>query len=352
VLAGILWLILTRWQAGPSSQTASDQPSFAPQSPTDQAAVTPQLTVPAPAGSIILSARNPDAVARGLTVNPLLKENSLTFYREQYLLPEGLDVVWSGEHATCAEGTTAPAFRDAVLQRVNYFRAMAGVPADIVFWDEFNQKAQKAALLLSANNRISHTPDPSWYCYSAEGAEAAENSNLFLGVFGWRAVDGYIEDGGSDNYWLPHRRLLLEPRAVSMGSGDIPPASGFPGANALWVLGAWSAERPATRETFVAWPPPGYVPYQVVFPRWSFAYPKANFSEASVSMSYQGQDVALDVLPVVGHYVDNTLVWEPQMAFAVAPAEDQWYTVQIRNVVINGQINHFSYVVILFDPGS
>src|SRR3954464_7620558 len=62
-----------------------------------------------------------------------------------------------------------------------------------------------------------------------------------------------------------------------MGTGDVPssgPADDpYPAANELCVFdGNTFGPRPATREEYVAWPPPGYVPYQVVGPRWSFAY--------------------------------------------------------------------------------
>jgi glucose uptake protein GlcU len=42
--------------------------------------------------------------------------------------------------------------------------------------------------------------------------------------------------------------------------------------------------RPSTRNIYVAYPPPGYVPYKLVWPRWSFAYPGANFANASVAI--------------------------------------------------------------------
>ena len=69
-----------------------------------------------------------------------------------------------------------------------------------------------------------------------------------------------------------------------MGTGDVPSANNL--WNDLWVFDTnYSAPRPGTRDGFVAWPPKGYVPYQAVYPRWSFSYPGADFSGASVTMS-------------------------------------------------------------------
>lgn len=65
---------------------------------------------------------------------------------------------------------------------------MAGVPATVVLSGEFTAKAQKAALMMSVNRQLSHSPDSTWICYSAEGAEAAGKSNLYLGVYGPSAI--------------------------------------------------------------------------------------------------------------------------------------------------------------------
>ncbi len=288
--------------------------------------------------------------ADGLTVNPLYRELSAAFYGEHYLVADGIDTGWDGDHAICDEGTTSAAFRAAVLQRVNYFRAMAGVPANIAFTDDFSRKAQKAALLMSANSRVNHWPDPSWPCYSELADEAAGSCTLFLGVYGWDAIDGYIEDWGEVNYFVPHRRMLLYPHTKAMGSGDIPPASGYWAANALWVLGPMSIDRPETRDPYVAWPPPGYVPYRVVFPRWSVSYDGADFSRATVSMTLDGEEVPLRLLPVVDGFGENTLVWEPSIAAQQRPDVDLWYTIDVQGIMIGRLTHSFHYVVIVFDP--
>ena len=142
--------------------------------------------------------------------------------------------------------------------------------------------------MMSANNQLSHSPSPTWQCYTPEGAAAAGKSDLFLGVYGWDAISGYVRDPGDFNGAVGHRRWILYPQTQTMGTGDLPPTGGS-SSNALWVIDGhvWDP-RPATRDMFVAWPPPGYVPYQVVFPRWSFSYPNADFSQASVTMTLDG----------------------------------------------------------------
>lgn len=288
-----------------------------------------------------------------LVVNPQNRQDSLDFYQQHYLGWEGVEPNWDGDHTSCNPGTTRLDFRAAVLHRINYFRAMAGLPATVIFNDGYNAKAQAAALMMSVNGQLNHTPPASWQCYSDAGHEGAGNSNLFLGTYGWDAISGYMRDPG--NSAAGHRRWILYPQTQEMGTGDIPPVNGHWASNALWVFdGNWGGPRPATREEFVAWPPPGYVPYQVVFALWTFAYPDAGFSNAAVTMSSGGSSVSLAQAPVVDGYGENTLVWIPNGMDSSdtwpKPAGDTTYTVKVQNVMINGQSRDFTYDVIVFDP--
>ena len=240
-----------------------------------------------------------------------------------------------------------------MLRRINYFRSMAGVPSLRSLSDAYNLKAQAAALMMSANRALSHSPPSTWICYTPEGAQGAGSSDLFLGVYGPAAVSGYMMDPGSGNTAAGHRRWILFPPTQQMGTGDIPPTGGYPASNALWVFDTFSP-RPATREAFVAWPPSGYVPYQVVFARWSFSYPNADFTAATVTMKSGGADVGLSQWPVVNGYGENTLVWTPAGAIGDSwpkPAQDTAYSVTVQNVLIGGQNRSFTVDVIVFDPG-
>jgi len=285
-----------------------------------------------------------------VTVNPLYRSTAAWFFEHFHRPCEQTEMAWSGDHSVCDAGITSEALRDAVLQRVNYFRAMAGVPANVRLDHEYSAGAQDAAFMMSINGRLSHWPDESWSCYSVEGDEAAGKSLLFLGATAWHAVDGYVEDRGAVNEFVPHRRLLLYPHTKTMGTGDIPRTADRWAANALWVLGEMSVERPETRDGFVAWPPPGYVPYQVTFARWSLSHDQADFDDATVVMALDGRKVPLRVLPIVDGFGENTIVWEPETSVGECPEADLWYSVQVHNVRAGSRIQHFSYVVIVFDP--
>src|SRR5262245_33044581 len=100
------------------------------------------------------------------------------FYRGAFSQSEDVPIGWTGDYATGTAGTTAQSFRDAVALRLNWYRAMAGVPAVISLSDTFNAKDQQAALMMSANGQPSHTPPTNWIYYTPDGAEAAGKSNL------------------------------------------------------------------------------------------------------------------------------------------------------------------------------
>ena len=120
---------------------AADFPGMAPQPPQDN---------PNPVGAT--QARG------GLSLDPSDRQSAIDFYLRYYLPTQNVALDWSGNFEACNAGEISPAFRNAVLQRINYLRAMAGVPADIVFSDAYNQKAQAAALMMSVNQQMDHFP--------------------------------------------------------------------------------------------------------------------------------------------------------------------------------------------------
>lgn len=285
-------------------------------------------------------------------VNTAARAESQRVFRSDYLGTENVDTGWRGNLDACNAGTTSEQYRAAVLRRINYFRGMAGVPEISGLDSGYNTKAQAAALMMSVNIDLDHVPPSTWKCYTAAGSEGAGSSNLALGYSGTNALShGYMRDNGGNNFAVGHRRWILYPKTRKMGTGDIPASGRYPPTNALWVfdIDHFTDPRPTTRDDFVAWPPPGYVPYQVVYPRWSISYPGADFSRATVAMTRAGQGVAVKLLPVYDGFGENTLVWEPQANFA-NPAADTRYAVTVGNVLLDGRARSFSYTVIVFDP--
>jgi hypothetical protein len=294
----------------------------------------------------------------GFTVNTSSRESVRSFYNAVYTASDGAPMNSSANIASCFAGTNSVDFRDAVVRRINWFRAMAGMPAAITLTNPFNTNDQLAALMMSANSSLSHTPPPTWTCFSTAGSNAANNSNIALGVAGPDAVSGFIQDPGTNNAAAGHRRWLLYPQTQLMGAGDVPQQGSYAPANAIWVFdGHYGDPRPATRTAYVAWPPAGYVPAAVVYPRWSFGFTNADFTGAMVSMRSNGVAVATALEPVANGFGENTLVWR---SMGLGPSDtgfpfdgmDTVYTVGISNVVVNSKVTNFNYTVTLFDTAT
>jgi hypothetical protein len=266
---------------------------------------------------------------------------------------------WTGSIAGCVPGTTTAAYEAATLQAVNYYRAMAGLPDNITFDGTFNNKDRQSALMTIAQGQLSHSPPASFACYTADGAEAASKSNLAIGAGGATSIGLYMEDAGSGNTAVGHRRWILYPPQSVMGSGSTSGVNGFFfGSNSLWVLGIFG-QRPASPE-IVAWPPPGFVPRQTVWPRWSFAVntgSSVNLLSATVTMTRNGQPIGVTVLPPefqspAPSIGDNTIVWEPQGLSHPAGMQDTNYQVTISNVIVGGVQRSFTYNVTVIDPAT
>ena len=278
------------------------------------------------------------------------------FFQENYPKSANVASGWKGDIANCNAGATTVEYKNAVLLRVNFFRALAGVPAWISFDSVYSDQNQQAALMMSANGALSHSPPPTWLCYGNIGANAAASSNLAIGAAGAEAIDLYMEDSGANNRDVGHRRWILYPQTQVMGTGDVTPATDYPEANSLWVFDNHFADtRPRTRDDFVAWPPAGYIPYSLVYRRWSFTWPNADFSDASVRMERDGETIGITLEPLATGFGENTLAWRPELGFDAngafpAPEQDARYGVTLDHVVIDGAERSFSYEVVVFDP--
>ncbi len=313
--------------------------------------------------ALTVDAVPPDRVPRGVqstsgfSINRQDRTSVVAAYHRYYLDSETYtsNHAWNGNVEACSPGTVSSAFFNDTLRRINYFRAQAGLPADIYFSSTKNIKSQQAALMMSRNNALSHSPPAGWACYSAGGAEAAAAGNLSLGPgqFGPGSVNGQLIDDGANNAYAGHRRWLLYSRAREMGAGSIPTnTQGFNPAGCIWVIGD---PKPAPAAQAVSWPNEGYVPWQLVpnesqsYPRWSFSYPGANFAGATVTLKRGGTNIAVTKEAVADGFGDNTIVWRPAGIPDSAPASDITYTVTISGVSSAPQ-STFTYNVTLIDP--
>ncbi|MCH9696691.1 MAG: CAP domain-containing protein [Gammaproteobacteria bacterium] len=289
------------------------------------------------------------------------REAVRNLFKTVYLAANGTEPQWIGDISECQAGVTSETYKQAILLRINYFRSMAGVNADVKFNPELNSIARSAALMMSANHDLSHTPSESWACFTKTGLEAAGRSNLGLGTHGYQAITLLMKDPGENNRSVGHRRWIIYPQTREMGTGNvIPDQFGFLPAHATVIQDDQVfLTRPETRDGFVSWPPPGYVPYQLVFPRWSFSYANADFSNSSIEMEadtgeainlnviFRSQPPRTDLLTAP----ENTISWEPGIDVSrVKGNSDVVYHVRVKDVIVEGVRQSFNYDVTAIDP--
>ena len=264
------------------------------------------------------------------------------------------EIGWSGTVSASlgVAGTTSTIFKEDVRRRINLYRALASMPADIAFDATDCARDQDAALMFSRNGSASHTPPANWLSYTSTGAEAAANSNLAVGFninnYGPAAIDGYLRDDGAGNEAVGHRRWLLYSQAQLMGTGDIPVTGTFASSNANWVVGNF---KPSPVMKFVTWPNSGFIPLPLVPTRWSVTYSGADFSKATVSMTHSGTSVPVQIISSVDNgYGDNSIVWVPSGMPPASIPSDQTYQVTVSGIAGAAVPSSTSYGVTLFDP--
>ena len=81
-----------------------------------------------------------------------------SLYRLYYQPSAMVPAQWTGSVAAGAPGTLGFGYRRATLQRINYYRAMSGLPGNVVFNDDANVRCQQTALMMAAQRAVSHTP--------------------------------------------------------------------------------------------------------------------------------------------------------------------------------------------------
>lgn len=302
-----------------------------------------------------IAATAPFPQTGGFTVDISSRQQSQAFFNSVYTASENTPLTFTGDVGSCSPGSTNALFKDAVLLRINWFREMAGVTDNVTFTPSFSADAQDSSLIMAANGLLTHTPPSSLTCYTASGDTAAGSSNLALGTLGWDSITGYIEDGGSNNAAVGHRRWLLHPPTEEMGTGDIPATATTSATNSIWVFDDNIFANGPMRDGYVAWPPPGYVPHTVVPARWSFGLRDANFNNATVSMTRDGSTISTTIEPVSSGAGIDTLVWIPLGLDAnntepwPQPTSDETLSVQLNNVLVDGVPTSFNYDVQIFD---
>ena len=241
--------------------------------------------------------------------------------------------VWNGRVGGCNQGTIDSEIQNKVVDRINYFRRNAGVP-EVLFDEATNEYCQKAALMMTANNALSHEPSKTWRCWSSEGAYAAKHSLLIKEANTSMAVTYIMDD---KNPSAGNRRWLLYPNGRVYGHGSTNDYA------VIWVLDdSGSADTAEYMSKPISWPPKGYLPQLMLMENWTFSL-YADLVNATVIVSQDGKPLDVNVQPYVAGYGAPTLVFKPNYNKNTLPAKSDF---EVQVSLSDGR--QFNYVVHTF----
>lgn len=268
------------------------------------------------------------------------RDSAIKDYQQMYLATEVLNTGWTGSTANCDPGSVPQSVHDAVIKRINYFRKITGLNYDCTLDASLIPALQRTALMMAAASDLSHNPDPNWPCYTADGADGAKKSNLRLGSAATEAVMAFMNDEEEYNQAVGHRRWLLYSKQSAFSHGST--------YNTAVIHVLVKADNTKIPE-FIAYPPATFVPYPVVYHRWSFSIPGADFTNANVTVLHKGIDVPVQVVSRTEKIADNTIVWEPVQPISEPGIDDLTYTVTITDIG-NAPKQSYTYSVVIFKP--
>ena len=280
----------------------------------------------------------------------------------------------------CTAGTLTQEAKDRALEGINQIRALHGL-ADVRYSSLYDTSVQQAALIMAANNYLTHDPDPSDRCYTETVKEAGPNNINFsqrrdpstgLGLPEDPVVDmlEYTNDSrdlspdarresGIIGYASAgHRRWVLNPFATYMSYGQV---YGF----TVHKVSSFDREpniNPQVEVDYIAFPYETY-PSTLMFsnPPWSFSvvenktYIWGNwhpyFDSATVSVTRVSDGASLTVRDLYtdtdGFGVPNFLSWT-----VTDWVVNTLYQVEINNVAMqSGGTRNFSYQVYIDRAG-
>jgi uncharacterized protein YkwD len=342
--SGITLLVLLGGLCGPPDSLAISASSAEGHGSSSEVALNSEV-LSAHTAARTSASRTTARAAGSVDVNNKSAVNAayLSRYAPGLSVPTG----WAGNENRCIAGTQASGSRTSTLSALNFARSLAGLTA-VTFSSDLNNRSQQSALMMSANKALSHTPPKSWRCYSATGAANAGSSNLALAYPSLSSagiVSLYLEDAGSTNRGVGHRRWLLNPFATTMGSGSTNTA------NAITVIGPTSTSR--ANPALVAWPSAGWFP-NTLEPsgRWSLSLGDRalSFRWAAVRVWRDGKLLKVSKNPVVDGYAQPTVSWQ----MPTNQARSGTFKVEVSSIRKTATSTRYTriYTVRMFTPGT
>ena len=337
----------------------------------------------------VIPAAGVEMVSKGFSVDTKDRNDVVAFWQAVYQASEGYSarIAWTGNYKG-TNGDVSPVFVRDVERRLNFFRAICGVPADVSVnsgtkvvigaTDAYKPLAsttkssasQAAALMLvrnynsstGANPAITHNPASSLVGWSSAAWNAAAHGNFAFGLYGPGAITEYMAEefssttvGSTWNSQVGHRRWCLFPRATDYATGDQPGASAYvPPTNVLYVIQNTAEVRANDTSGFVSFPAAGFFPASINSRFWSISRRGADFTFATVSMTDStGKVLTVSNIKRDTSYGDPAIVWQvPDPVLARSVFKDTTYNVSLAGISGTGVPTSYSYSVTLINPNS
>lgn len=230
------------------------------------------------------------ATARAQTdpgpVNMADRESARVWFNTWWPKTYGAPMGFTGNLSTGNAGDTSQAYKDQVLLRINILRRMTGAQPFVVN-AEYSRKAQLAAMLMSVNGQVSHSPPNSWTFWSQDAFDGAGHSLLALGVTGPSAITQFLFDPGANNLAVGHRLDMLWPPLTTIGLGNVPSSGNYRDAAALWVSdSSYFSSNLRYSGLLSAWPTPGYTPHYLIPGRWSIQAVDSGLLSSTIAFNF------------------------------------------------------------------
>lgn len=269
-----------------------------------------------------------------LAINTGSRSEVRVAYRQMWRSADGERPEWiGGSVRTCEPGTLSGDSTDQQLGALNFARLLSGLTPLALDKDSI-PRAQAAAIMMTAGNAVNHYPPTSWPCWSQTGYDAAGMSNLYQGVRSESnadKVESYLDDWGSINHEVGHRRWFLHPYLAAIGLG------GTATANVSYLFGR-PFDDSAPNPAWVRWPAAGWFPNRLdPRGRWSLSSGDdgADFSRARVRVTFDDEPVRGIVLRTPEASPGKpTLVWEMPDSWPADPVGRA--TVTVSDITIDG----------------
>lgn len=215
---------------------------------------------------------------------------------------------WTPGETFCAPGTLSEVGYADVLRRINLFRELAGLPP-VTEDRSLREREQACAIIMHANEDLSHDPPPSWNCWTEEGHAGAASSNLSLGYPSPSdAINGQMRDVNVES--VGHRRWLLGFFLGKVGIGS---------AGIGTCIGVFD-DTGTTDTPWTAFPHAGPVPIAMVKDPfrdrpvdWSF-HPADGIDGAEVFMHRLPEEEPVEItswIPERGFMIPDAIAWRP-----------------------------------------